>query len=111
MMRRETHLPTLGDSGDDQYAFHPRELFAYAQARAAAKREISVFGARGSGFRRPAFRVEFERLGIITLVMVHDILAQEHYRTCRDDIIANFITAQSAPPHDPHRRITAHRFG
>src|SRR5215470_14904774 len=111
MMGHKAHLPTLGDSGNDQYALHPRELFAYAQARAAAEREISVFGTRGPGFRRPALRVEFERIGIVTLVMVHDILAQEHYRTRRDDIIANFITAQSAPPHDPYRRITAHRFG
>ena len=42
----EAHLPFLRQRRNQQYAFHPRELLAYAHARAAAEREISVLWPR-----------------------------------------------------------------
>src|SRR5207249_7927269 len=54
----EAETPALRECGQDDHAFHPRERFAYALARAAAEGEIGEFRPRRFRLGREPRRVE-----------------------------------------------------
>ena len=58
LLRDKVEAPMLGDSCQQQYAFHPCEPLADTHARTATEWEVCEFGTFLFGFRRKTFRVE-----------------------------------------------------
>ena len=83
-------------------------MLADADALPAAEREESIARQRvADGL--PALRVEFQRVGVVTRIVVHDPRADEHGRAGRDGLAANLAGCQRFPADRPGGRAQAQR--
>jgi hypothetical protein len=62
MARDQFEAPLLRDCGEQQDAFHPREAFADADARASAEGEVGEFRTLVT-LKRPSFWIEAIGIG------------------------------------------------
>ncbi len=80
--------------------------------RAAPERKVGITGAVGvESVPDPAGRIETFRVRPPLLVTVHNPLAEQQRRACRQQITADDVILQKVPTHAPHRWVEAHRLG
>src|SRR6478609_7617103 len=102
MTGHQAQFPTLPERGQQQYAFHPREVLADAHPRAASEREIGELGPARALLRSPTIRVEAFRIGKPAWI------AMDHIRTHQNDVagfdfIASCFERLRSHPADPPR--------
>src|SRR5437762_2402448 len=69
--RQNAHVPFARQGADNQYALRPRESFADALQRAAAKWKIGELRTARCCFRRPTLGIEPLRVREIARVAMH----------------------------------------
>src|SRR6267142_4985310 len=111
VMGHHAQAPLLGQSRYQENPFHPGKAFSNAASRPAAEREIRKLRSRLAGFGCPALWIKVERVRIISLVAVHDVLTHQHKRSSRDKISTNLTIHRRESPNRPGRRVKTHRFG
>ena len=107
--RGEAKPPAAGDGSEQQPRLHQRERLPDAAANAAPEREVAEGRTSSFGLRRPALRVEAQRLLEEAGVPVRDPRAQQDDRAGGDDVAAELDVGQRPAPDQPRGRIEPHR--
>src|SRR6266850_207276 len=108
MIRRQPHLPMLGQRREQKYSFHPGESLTNTAPRTTTKRKVGELRSRLSHLWGPSLRIKLQRFREITWIAVHNILAHQHQGFPGDHVSANLEVVQRHSAEGPCRRIEPH---
>src|SRR6476661_2768438 len=101
LLRDKVEAPMLGDSCQQQYAFHPCEPLADTHTRTATEWKVCESGTFLFGLRCKTLRVKTFGLGKITRIAMHHIRTHQANGALRHFVVIDTGVALHRAPDRP----------